>query len=185
MKVFKSRWAVLILGLLVGCYGGADLAIRFMKSEAMKYDRRLEDKYVDWQLWTLATSKATIEWAEESKMDDIIRSHETMMRGAFHELVALHKTPHYDWRNADMEKWLFRARDFVAGRPEGFLDKEFYSMSTIIDRANNGGSMALDPESEENTRQARDFLQADFDYVDGLSRSSAESSKKPKSESSE
>ena len=168
MKVLKNRWFLLVIGLIVGAYIGGDLALRYASSKKVEYDQALEDHYIDSRIWSLMTSTTTLAKAEKEKIDGIVSDHQTILRGAFLTLVELHKTGHYERKDEDIRKRLKRAKEFMAERPDQFLNQEFFAMSSIVDRVNNPG-MTDDPESEKATNFARKQLQDAFDYVDELS----------------
>lgn len=168
MKVLKNRWFLLVVGLLVGAYIGGDLALRYASSKKVEYDQELADHYIDSRIWSLMTSTTTLAKAENEKLDGITSDHQTMLRGAFLTLVELHKTGHYQRKDEDIRKRLKKAKEFMAERPDQFLNQEFFAMSSIVDRVNNP-EMTDDPESKKVTNFARKQLQEAFDYVDELS----------------
>ena len=174
MKVLKNRWFLLIVGLLLGAYIGGDLALRYASSKKFEYDQALEDHYIDSRIWTLLTSTATLAQAEKGNLDGIVSSNQTMLRGAFLTLVDLHKTGYYERKDAEIRKRLKKAKEFMAERPDQFLNQKLFAMSSIVDRFNNPG-MTEDPESTEATTFARKQLQEAFDYVDELSPPSEKS----------
>lgn len=167
MKALGNRWSFLILGLLVGAYIGGDLALRWANFAKMKYDQALEDHYINSRIWSIQTSTSTIAKAEKGKVEGIVSWHQMMLRDAFLTLVELHKTGHYKRQDADIRRFLKRAKKFMAERPKGFLEQEFFAMSSLIDRFNNP-NMTTDPESTKATKQARRLLHEAFDYVDAL-----------------
>ena len=167
MKLFKSRWLMLIFGLLVGACVGGELALRYSASKNVEYDQVLEDHYIDSRIWTLATSIVTLAKAEKGKIDGITGDQQLMLRSAFLALVDLHKTGHYERRDEEIRKHLKKAKAFMAERPEEFLNQKFFAASYIADHGNNP-KMSDDPESAKVTNLERKRLQEAFDYVDEL-----------------
>jgi hypothetical protein len=167
MKALKNRWSFLIIGLLLGAYTGGDLAIRYSNSREREYDHVLEDSYVERQIWTIITSTSTIEKADKAQVERIISDHQILLRSAFLTLVELHKTGHYKRKEADMRKFLGRAKEFMADRPKGFIEVELIPITPEGER-----SAAPRMQNESGTTagalQARKSLQEAFDYVDSL-----------------
>lgn len=159
---------MLILGLLVGAYIGGDLALRYASSKKAEYDQVLEDHFIDTRIWTLMTSTMTLAKAENENIDGIVSDHQTMLRGAFLILVELHKTGRYERKDHDIRKRLKKAEEFMAERPDQFLNQEFFATSSLLDRINNP-AISDDPESTKITNFVRSQLQEAFDYVDELS----------------
>lgn len=159
MKVLTNRWSFLILGLLVGLFFGGELV-------SWNVDQKLEEHDVGWPLWTLVTSTGTIEQAEGEELDKIHGTHSMMLRDAFETLVKVHKTGRYPGREAEIRRYLKRARQFMSERPDDFMNEEFEFLATgeILSHpetaVDNGRALATD--------HARKQLQEAFDYVDGL-----------------
>lgn len=134
MKALKSRWSFLIIGLVLGAYLGSDLALCFFTSREKEYDQALEDDYVERRIWTIITSTSTITKAEKAQVESIITDHQILLRSAFLTLVELHKTGHYMRKDADMRKFLRRAKEFMAERPEGFIEVELVPITLDSER---------------------------------------------------
>jgi hypothetical protein len=168
MKALKNRWSFLIVGLLLGAYTGGYLALHYSNSREREYDHVLEDSYVERQIWTIITSTSTIEKAEKAEVERILSDHQILLRSAFLTLVELHKSGHYKRKEADIRKFLGRAKKFMEERPKGFIDVELVPLTPEGERSaeppmlNASGTTA-------GAIQARESLQGAFDYVDSLS----------------
>ena len=166
MKVLGNRWCLMILGLLIGAFIGGDLTLRYIGAQKIEYDQALEDHYIQSRIWAMATSMPTIMWTELEKSDRVLRLHRMMLRSVFLELVSLHKTGHYDRKDADIREYLKRAKSFMTERPDDFLNQEFFSLSSIVEQVKTGDPN--DPEVPAATDLVRNQLQDAIDYVDRL-----------------
>jgi len=179
MSIFKNHWirggALLVLGLIVGVYIGADLALRYANTKAVEYPGVLEDYYINSRLLNITMSLGTITEAEKENLKVLRAGHERMLRGAFLELVQLHKSGRYQKKEVDIREHLTRAKSFMEDRPDAFINKKFTAPSSIADKINNP-MMKEDPASIRVTNQFRKQLQNAFNYVDMITE------KKPKND---
>ena len=95
-------------------------------------------------------------------MDLMLGNQRMTLRGAFLELVEIHKTGHYERKEDEIRKYLSRAKEFMVERPDQFLNQEFVSLGSDEDR-------------DKATEEARSHLEDAFDYVDQLSHGGSES----------
>lgn len=167
MKVLKSRWSFLIIGLVLGAYLGSDLALRFCTSREKEYDHVIEDNHVERRIWTIITSTSTISKAEDAELESIIADHRILLRTAFLTLVELHKSGRYQWKEADMRKFLRRAKEFMAERPKGFIEMELVTITPEGEKPEEP-RIQNDAANTAGALQARKSLQEAFDYVDSL-----------------
>lgn len=169
MTIFKNLWirraAILLLGLLVGVYIGADLALRYANTKAVGYPGVLEDYYINSRLFNITMSLGTITQAEKEEWKGLQSNYEMLLRAAFLELVQLHKSGLFRKKEAVIRERLSRAKVFMEDRPEVFINKNFTAPSAIVEKINNPG-MKEDPASIRITDQFRKQLQDAFSYVD-------------------
>jgi hypothetical protein len=158
MKALKNRWSFLVIGLFLGASVGSELALRFSASREKEYDHVLEDNHVERRIWTIITSLSTITKAEKAQVERIISDHQILLRSEFLTLVELHKTGRYKRKEADMRKFLTRAKEFMVERPKDFIEVELVPITPEDQR----------PAEPPGTIQARKSLQEAFDYVDSL-----------------
>ena len=122
---------------------------------------------MDNPIWTANTSMFTIAKAEEKKLDALQSGHATILRGAFLTLVELDQSGCYKRKENDIRSNLKRVKDFLAKRPEQFLEHKVFAGASLGNPANNP-VLTDDPESVKVTKQAQNQLQEAFDYVDNL-----------------
>ena len=175
MKAPKLRWPFLLVGLVVGGFIGGELGLRYERSRTAKYDESLEDYYINGRIEGIIRSIRTIAIADQGDIGRIASSQNIWLRSEFVALVALHKSGRYPRKDEVIRKWLQSAKDFMAERPEEFINKDFVAMSSLVGQINSDAE-GNDPESAKLTNQARNELQAAFGYVDNLGRSTANDS---------
>jgi len=158
----------MIAGTLAGFFYGAHVALRHVNERQVEYDQALEDHYIQSRTFTLLTSAKTLAKAEDENIDGIMSDHQVFIRSAFMNLVELHRSGHYEAKDEEIRKSLKRAKDFMAARPEQFLNQTFYALSSVTESLDEP-EPERDPESQRVTDFNRKQLQAAFDYVDSLS----------------
>lgn len=157
LKALTNRWFMLVLGLIAGVWIGGDLVLR----QKLEYDHELEDHYIESRISTILTTTSALTSIEGERMD-LMRSNQSLiLREAFLTLVELHKTGHYDRKEEKIREYLGRAKEFMAERPDQFLNQEFVTLAPSTDHDNA-------------TDEARSQLEAAFDYVDQLPHGSSE-----------
>ena len=155
---------LVITAFLLGALAGGQLALGYATKQKFKYDQMLEDHFVESRIWDIATALLTLRKAENGNIEDVLSDNQMFLRGAFLTLVEIHKTGDYSVKNPDMVKSLTQAKQYMAERPEEFLNMQLYVVSA--ESINNPESR--DDASKEATNAARIRLQNAFEYVDGL-----------------
>ena len=159
--------ALFVSGIVLGASCGIEWAHYRANSDHIQYSQEL----VDSRIWSLVTSESTFAKAETKKLDGILDDQAVMIRGAFLTLVDLHKSGRYKSKEKDILKRLSGAKKFMEARPKAFLDQNFVSSDSLVDRINHP-EITADPKSDQMTVYARHQLQAAFDYVDSLQSTS-------------
>jgi len=155
---------LVITAFLLGALAGGELALRYATEQKLEYDQMLQDHFVESRIWDIATALLTLRKAENGNIEDVLSDNQMFLRGAFLTLVEIHKTGDYSVKNPDMVKSLTQAKQYMAERPEEFLNMQLYVVSA--ESINNPESR--DDASKEATNAASIRLQNAFEYVDGL-----------------
>lgn len=153
---------------MLGMFIGGDLALRYATNRKAENINKLQEQYIESQIWNLLIALPTYKKAENANVDWILTNYPLMLRGAFMTLIELHKTGDYPNKNKEITEVLTKTKDFMVQRPDQFIDMELKPL-TLQNIQTPTKEESLNPKKNDPLRKQ---LQEAFDYVDGLNEAS-------------
>jgi len=167
MNFNDKKWAIAVLSFLAGAFVATVLVFYYKNHKEYDDNQDLGIHYIEFHSWTIFSSMVTIEKVEKGELESILSDQRGMLRDAFIKLTDIHKTSRYIIQDTVMRKYLKMAKNFMAKRPEQFIEQNFITTPSLTYRMSKYN---VDKYSANNKiTSARKNLQDAFDYVDTLS----------------